>query len=139
MTSCGERLAARAYLQSRNRLVSCRSDGRRPDRLTQVANVGYACPGIPQSSTPWPSCIYLPRHQPQRTLYLPWLFSPGFPDFHFTFIFVVSSTTISFTCFTAYSCSQCLGISLHQYTCMVGFCRHFKSPHSFHRIISPHV
>jgi len=26
---------------------------------------------------------------------------------------------------------QCLGISLHQST-MVGFCRHFKSPHAFH-------
>ena len=57
------------------------------------------------------------------------------PDFHLTFIFVVSSTTNSFTCITAYSCSQCPGISLHQCT-LVGFCRHFKSPHSFHRVIS---
>jgi len=30
---------------------------------------------------------------------------------------------------------QCLGISLHQPT-MVGFCRHYKSPHSFHWITS---
>jgi len=36
------------------------------------------------------------------------------PDFHLTFIFVVSSSTISFTCFTACSIYvQCLGISLH--------------------------
>ena len=33
---------------------------------------------------------------------------------------------------------MCLRISLHQIT-MVGFCRHFKSPHSFHSITSSHV
>ena len=55
---------------------------------------------------------------------------------HFTFTFVVLSTTISFTCFTVYACTQCLGISLHQSTSMVGICRHFISPHSSHCIIS---
>jgi hypothetical protein len=60
------------------------------------------------------------------------------PNSHLTFIFVVSSTTISFTRFTAYSCTQCLRISLHQIT-IVGYCTLFKSPHSFHSATSSHV
>jgi hypothetical protein len=64
--------------------------------------------------------------------------STWLPDSHLTFIFVVSSTTISFTCFVAYLCTQCLRIGLHQIT-KVSFCRHFKSPHSFHSITSSHV
>jgi len=47
------------------------------------------------------------------------------------------SSAISLTCFNygLYSSAQCLGMSLHQSTCMVGFCRHFKSPRSRHLLL----
>jgi len=48
--------------------------------------------------------------------------------------FVVSSTTFSLIAlWPTHEHMMCLG-SLHQFT-IVGFCRHFKSPHSFHSIM----
>ena len=57
---------------------------------------------------------------------------------HLHFRSIVHNHGISFTCFTAYLCTQYLRISLNQFT-LIGFCRHLVSPHAFHSITSSHV